>query len=156
MWHVIKNSLTISQIPWFFPDFSRCTKFSDNSRFVGTLVLHVARWNTGLKNALSGHHRTSLSGYIFASKDVSTIGKNLLSSNISPTCSYNIVNFGRLAAEIDPAVWGTPANFNGFRILAALLHGTPVLGVSQTLRHWAEGATYIWQGGHHIGHRPTF
>jgi len=29
---------------------------------------------------------------------------------------------------------GTPANFNGFRILAALLHGTPVVGVSQTLR----------------------
>jgi len=27
---------------------------------------------------------------------------------------------------------GTPANFNGFRVLAALLHGTPVLGVSQT------------------------
>jgi len=38
-----------------------------------------------------------------------------------------------LAAEIDPVVWGTPANFNGFRVLAALLHGTPVLGVSQTL-----------------------
>jgi len=40
-----------------------------------------------------------------------------------------------LAAEISPVVWGTPANFNGFRILAALLHGTPVLGVSQALRH---------------------
>jgi len=45
-----------------------------------------------------------------------------------------MVNFGPLAAEIDPEVWGTPANFNGFRVLAALLHGTPVLGVSQTLR----------------------
>jgi len=29
---------------------------------------------------------------------------------------------------------GTPANFNGFRVLAALLHGTLVVGVSQTLR----------------------
>jgi len=27
---------------------------------------------------------------------------------------------------------GTPANFNGFRVLAALLHGTPAVGVSQT------------------------
>ena len=35
-----------------------------------------------------------------------------------------MVNFGPLAAEIDPVVWGTPANFNGFRILAALLHGS--------------------------------
>jgi len=44
-----------------------------------------------------------------------------------------MVNFGPLAAEIGPVVWGTPANFNWFRVLAALLHGTPVLGVSQTL-----------------------
>jgi len=28
-----------------------------------------------------------------------------------------------------------PANFNGFRVLAALLHGTVVVGVSQTLWH---------------------
>jgi len=34
-----------------------------------------------------------------------------------------MVNFGPLAAEIDPAVWDTPANFNGFRVLEALLHG---------------------------------
>jgi len=45
-----------------------------------------------------------------------------------------MVNFGPLAAEIGPVVWGTPANFNVFRVLAALLDGTPVLGVSQTLR----------------------
>jgi len=30
------------------------------------------------------------------------------------------------------------------------------LGVSQTLRRWTEGATYIRQGGHHVGHWPTF
>jgi len=46
-----------------------------------------------------------------------------------------MVNFGPVAAEINPVVWGNPANFNGFRVLAALLHGTPVVGVSQTLRH---------------------
>jgi len=45
-----------------------------------------------------------------------------------------MVNFGSLAAEIDPVVWGTTANFNGFRVLAALLHGSQVLGDSQTLR----------------------
>jgi len=82
------------------------------------------------KNSPSGHHRTTLSGYIFATKariTVSTIGKkNSLNSNISLTCPYNIVNFGPLAAEIPSGVWGTPANFNGFRVLAALLHGTLV------------------------------
>jgi len=35
-----------------------------------------------------------------------------------------MVNFGLQAAEIISLVWGTPANFNGFRVLAALLHGT--------------------------------
>ena len=49
--------------------------------------------------------------------------KNLLNSNISPTCPHNMVNFGLLAAEIVSLVWGTPGDFNGCRILAALLHG---------------------------------
>jgi len=49
--------------------------------------------------------------------------EKLLSINISSTCSHNMANFGLLAAENDPVVWGTPANFNGFRVLAALLHG---------------------------------
>jgi len=66
-----------------------------------------------------------------------------------------MVNFGPPAAEICWRVWGTPA-FNGFRVLAALLHGIPVLGVSHTLRRLPEGATYIRQGGHHVGHWPTF
>jgi len=63
---------------------------------------------------------------------VSAIGKNLLSSNISSTFPHNMVNFGPLAAEIVSLVWGTPGNFNGFRVLAALLHGTLVVSVSQT------------------------
>jgi len=133
-----------------------------------------------------------------------------------------MANFGLLAAEIDGRVWGTPANFNGFRvsaycsdrrrsteanqtlhdvwpcaglvynihifggscrlmefchvqnslcvqvlrspILAALLHGTRAVGVSQTAawyKEWnygtfTDGATYIRLDGHHVGHRPTF
>ena len=45
-----------------------------------------------------------------------------------------MVNFGTIAPEIGPVVWGTPENFNGFRVTATLLHGTVVVGVSQTLR----------------------
>ena len=33
-----------------------------------------------------------------------------------------MVDFGPLVAEIVSLVWGTPANFNGFRVLAALLY----------------------------------
>ena len=50
--------------------------------------------------------------------------KNLLSSNMSSTCPHNMVNFGPLTAEIDPVVWGTLANFSGFRVLAALRHSS--------------------------------
>jgi len=35
-----------------------------------------------------------------------------------------MANVGPLAVEIGLVVWGTPANFNGFRVLAALLHDT--------------------------------
>jgi len=45
-----------------------------------------------------------------------------------------MVNFGILAAEIVSGVWGTPATFDGFRVLAALLHGSQVVNVSHTMR----------------------
>jgi len=43
-----------------------------------------------------------------------------------------MMNFGLLAAETISLVWGTRSNFNGFRVLVALLHGTLVVGVSET------------------------
>jgi len=73
------------------------------------------------KNSPSGHHRTNLSGYIFATKARTDNGKNLLNSNISSICPHNMVNLGALAPETASLVWGTIANFNGFRVLASLL-----------------------------------
>ena len=89
-----------------------------------------------VRNSPSAHYRTTSSGYIFGIKERIADRKKILklNSNISPTCPYNMVNFGPLAAEIVSLVWGTPANFNGFRVLAALLNGTLVVGVSETLR----------------------
>ena len=91
-------------------------------------------------------------------RHASTIGKNFLSSNISP-----IIFMSSQYGEFRPtsgwdvlASLGTPGNFNGFRVLAALLHGILVVGVSQTLRRWTKGATYVRQGDHHVGHWPTF
>jgi len=73
------------------------------------------------------------SGYIFATK-ARIDNRNLLSSNMSSRFPHNMMNFGPLAAEIGLPLWGTPANFNGFRVFAALLHGSQVAGVSQTFR----------------------
>ena len=80
----------------------------------------------------SGHHLTTLSGYIFATKAYIDNRKKALNSNSSSTCPPNMAYFGPLAAEIGLLVWGIPANFNGFRVLPTLLYDT--VGVSQTLR----------------------
>jgi len=80
--------------------------------------------NTGRKKSPFGHHRTTLSDYIFAAKACIDNRKNLLSTDSSSTCPHNVVNFGPLTAEIGWPVWGTPANFNGFCVFAVLLHGT--------------------------------
>jgi len=99
-------------------------------------VLHAAcckcRTQKSRQKSPSGHHPTNLSGYIFATKACIYNRKKLLSSNISSTCPHNMVNFSPVAAEIVSLVWGTPGNFNGFRVLVALLHFTLVVGVSQT------------------------
>jgi len=116
----------------------------------------AARSLLQIQDANNRHHRTTLSGYIFATKARIDNRKNFWSSSISSTCPHNMVNFGPLAAEIISFVWVTPANFNRFRVLEALVHGTLVVGVSQMMRRWTEGATYIRQGGHHVWHWPTF
>jgi len=108
------------------------------------------------KHSPYGHHCTSCPPISSQLRHVSTIKNNFLNGNTSSICAHNMANFGPLTAEIGSGVWETPANFNGFRILAALLHGTLVVGVSQTLRRWTEGATYIRQSNHHVGHRLTF
>jgi len=67
-----------------------------------------------------------------------------------------------LGGGLLPAAKSTLRPSLPFCYMAALLHGTraaKVFGV--VYKEWnfgtfAEGATYIRQGGHHVGHRPTF
>jgi len=72
--------------------------------------------NTGCKNDAKIRHLCTIiqlcQAISLQLRHTSTIGKkNFLNSNTSPTCPYNIVNFGPLAAEISSGVWGTPANY---------------------------------------------
>ena len=184
-------------------------------------LLHAARWKYRTQNLRrQNSHLCTIAQLCRAIssqlRHVSTIGKILSNNGISSTYTYNMVNFGPPTAEIGSLVLGTPANFNGFRvlasllqrrrfteanqtlhavwpspglvyiytyiyvyihyifggccyvtefcqvqaslcvqvlrslILAALLHRTRIVGISQTLRSWAEGATYVRQGGHHV------
>jgi len=76
-----------------------------------------------------------LSGYIFATKARIDNRKKLDKQQyVLQMTPHNMASFGSLAAEIGLPVWGTPANFNGFRVMAALLHGSQVVSVRQTLR----------------------
>jgi len=80
----------------------------------------------------AAHHRTALSGCVFATKAcIDNLKKNLLNGNISSTCPHNIVNIGALAAEIDSRVWGTTANFNRYRVLALIVTAATSLNRSQ-------------------------
>ena len=104
-----------------------------------------------LKKSPPAHHHTTLSGYVFATKACIDSLKNLLNSNISSTCPHNMVNFSPLAPEIVSLVWGTPANFNGFRVLASLLQRRRSTETNQTLHDvWPSPGlvhyTYIFGG----------
>jgi len=60
------------------------------------------------KNSPSAHHRTTLSGYVFATKACIDDRKQILfNSNISSKCSHNMVNFSPLTAE--RSVWAFAA-----------------------------------------------
>jgi len=91
--------------------------------------------NTGRKNDAKNRHLSTIAQLCrtisLQLKHISTIGKKLIKQQYLLRMSPQ---YRELAAEIGPVVWGTPANYNGFRALAALLHVTVVVGVSQTLR----------------------
>ena len=95
--------------------------------------------NTGRKNSPKNRRLGTIAQLCRAIssqlRHVSTIGKKLLSSNISSTCLRNMANFRLLATEIISLVWGTLANFNGFRVLAALLQRRRSTEANQTFHN---------------------
>jgi len=109
--------------------------------------------NTGRKKVAKNRHlgtiaqlRRAISSQL---RHVSTIEKNLLSSNTSSTCPYNMVNFGPLVTKILSLVWGTPANFNAFRVLPSLLQRRRSTEVNQTLH-------YVWPSPSLVHYIYTF
>ena len=64
--------------------------------------------------------------------------------------SDNVVNFSLLTAEICWGVWGTPVNFNGFRVLPSFLQRCRLPEANQTLHDvWTSPALvhYIYTFG---------
>jgi len=113
--------------------------------------------NAGPQKSPSGHHCGTFSGYIFATEaHIDKRGKKLVKQQCLPQMCSQYGELRPISGWDLLASLGHPADFDGFHVLAALLHGTLVVGVSQTLRRWIEGVTYIHQGGHPIGHWSTF
>jgi len=108
--------------------------------------------NTGRKKPPTVRHLDTITQLCRAIssqlRHVSTIRKKLVKQPYLPT----FLQYGehRPTSGWDRFVsLGTPANFTVFRVLAALLHGIVVVGVSQT-------CSVFQQGGHPVGHWPTF
>jgi len=123
-------------------------------------VLHTARWKYRMQKSRqkspSGHHRTTLSGYIFATKAHIDNRKNLA------TQQY-LLHMSSQYGELRPTNgwdWltslGHLCKFQLVSLLGSITARHLVVGISRTLRRWTEGATYIRQGDHHVGHWPTF
>jgi len=113
--------------------------------------------NTGCKNdakkSPSGHHRTTLSGWIFATKAcIDNWEKNLLGSNMSSTCTHNMANFGPLAAEIGFGSLGHPSKFQRLSRLGSVTarqsssERQPNCGVEQRAQALNRGHHLCWAG----------
>ena len=159
-------------IPWFLlsfffffssPNLSCCRLDVYHTSAQGVALVRI--YNTGLKcaargwmkigdakiakHSLFGHHRTILSGCIFATKACIDNRKTFLNSSISSIHSHNMVNFGPLVAEIGLPVWGTPANFNGFLVLPSLLQRRRSPEANHTLQ-------YVWPSPGLVHYRYIF
>ena len=76
----------------------------------------------------SGHHGTTLSRWIFATKaSINNRKKSLLNSNISCTCPHNIANFGQLGWDLLPSL-GHPGKFQRVLHLGFVTAATSFMG----------------------------
>jgi len=158
--HIYFHAVVCSFCFFFFPRLISAAADWMSVKMQVWNLLHAARWKyrtqKSRQKSPSGHHRTTLSGYIFATKArIVNRKKNLLSSNVlhmSPQYGElrPISGWDRLTSLV------YPCKFQLVSRLGSVTARHLVVGVSQTFRRWTEGATNIRQGDHHVGHWPTF
>jgi len=106
--------------------------------------------NTGCKKSQKIRHQGTiaqlLSGCIFATKACIESRKKLVKQQYITTRPHNMVNLGPLMAEIGLQVWGTPADFNGFSVLASLLQRRRSPEANQAL-HDVGSVVLVFAGG---------
>jgi len=123
------------------PHFHTWCGLSANLECISEMCCTRLAENAGRKKVAKNRHLGTIAQLCWAIssqlRHVSTIGKKLVKQQyvlpMSPQYGELRLTNGP-TAEICSGVWGTPSNFNRFRVLAALLHGSQVVSVSQTLR----------------------
>jgi len=118
---------------WMWPYLHTWCGLSANLRCRSETCCTRLAANTGRKKSSKICHHATLLGYILATKARIDNRKNLVKQQYLLSMPHSMVNFGPLAAEIGPVVSGTPAHFNGFRVLAALLQQRRSAEANQTL-----------------------
>jgi len=96
---------------------------------------------------MQGGHKTAISP-----PPVPEMTYNVFSGTLNPThftslqhYPHSMANFGSLAADIGSVVWDTPANFNGFHVLASLLQRRRSPEAIQTLHDvWPSPGLVVW------------
>ena len=116
--------------------------------------------NTGRKNVAKNRHLGTIAQLCRTTssqlRHISTIGKKLVKQQYLLHMS---LQYDELRPTIgwDPFVsLGHPCKFQRVSRLGSVTARHLVVGVSQTLPRWTEGATYVRQSDHHVVHRPTF
>jgi len=116
--------------------------------------------NTGCKKVATNRHLGTIPQLCWAIsfhlRHVSRIGKKLVEQQY-------VLQMPPQYGELRPtngwdrltSLWH-PTKFQLVSRLGSITARHVLVGVSQTLRHWTEGATYVQQGDHLVGHWPTF
>ena len=89
-------------------------------------------------------------------RHVSTIGKKLVKLQYVLHMSSQYGELRSTSGWDRLTSLGYPSKFQLVSRLGSVTARHLVVGVSQTLRRWTEGAIYIRQGDHQVGHWPTF
>jgi len=105
------------------PYFHTWCGLSANLECISEMCCTWLAGNAGPKKSPSGHHRTTLSGYIFATK----------------ACIDNWTSLGH------------PYKLQWVSCLGSITVEHSSSGHQLNVAALNRGATYIWQGGHHVG-----
>ena len=116
--------------------------------------------NTGRKKVAKNRHLGTIAQLCWAIssqlRHISTIVKKLVKQQY-------VLQMSPQYGELRPtsgwdhlvSLWN-PTKFQLVSRLGSVTARHVVVGVSHTLRRWIEGATYVRQVSHHVGHWPTF